>query len=138
MTKSDPVSKGNFKAPCILALPEITFILKRSHFRRISHAISRAAACGRSAQLLGTSEGRERAKHHHDAWILARAHARDPAISKAKFCDGRRNFSKISVEFRMQSHAPQHADARHSCWGPLRVVYKLRTTSRHGFLRDFP
>ena len=36
----------------------------------------------------------------------------------------------------MQSHAPQHANARHSCWGPLRVVSKLRTTKRHGFRRD--
>ena len=32
-----------------------------------------------------------------------------------------------------QSHAPQHADARHGCWGPLRVVGKLRITERPGF-----
>ena len=35
-----------------------------------------------------------------------------------------------------QSHVPEHADARQSCWGPLRVVSKLRTTDRHGFRCD--
>ena len=46
------------------------------------------------------------------------------------------NFGRKSVANRMQSHAPQHADARHSSWGPLRVVRKLRITGRHGFWRD--
>ena len=100
-------------------------------FGREPHAIARAAARGRSAQLLGTSEGRKHAEHHEAAWISARSHA----ISNAKFCD-RENFSKISVRNRVQSHPVQHADARHSCWGPLRVVSMLRTTKRHGFRRD--
>ncbi len=47
-----------------------------------------------------------------------------------------KNFSKISVRKRAQSHVPHHADARHSCWGHLRVVSKLRTTERRGFWRD--
>ena len=33
-------------------------------------------------------------------------------------------------------HAAHHADARHSRWGPLRIVNKLCTTWRHGFRRD--
>ena len=101
-----------------------------------SHAISRAAACRRSAQLLWTSKGkikkgRNQAAHPQAACILVRSHA----ISRnEKFC-GRENFSKFSVENRTQSHAPQHADARHSCWGPLKVVRRLRVTRRHGFRR---
>ena len=46
------------------------------------------------------------------------------------------NFGRKSAENRVQSHVPHHADARHSCWGPLIVVSKLCTTGRHGFLRD--
>ena len=46
------------------------------------------------------------------------------------------NFGRKSAANRTQSHVPQHADARDSCWGPLRVVSKLRTTWRHGFRRD--
>ena len=57
------------------------------------------------------------------------------AISNDQFC-GREKFSKISVENRTQYHAPQHADAPHSCRGPLKVVSKLRTTCGHGFWRD--
>ena len=45
MTKSDPVSKGNFKAPCILALPEITFILKRSHISGMGRTRSQKPKC---------------------------------------------------------------------------------------------
>ena len=37
----------------------------------------------------------------------------------------------------MQSHAPQHDDARHSVRGPLRIVARLRVVGRHGFRRDF-
>ena len=46
------------------------------------------------------------------------------------------NFGRKSAANRTQSHVPQHADAPDSCWGPLRVVSKLRTTRRHGFWRD--
>ena len=46
------------------------------------------------------------------------------------------NFGSKSVPNRVQSHAPQHADARHRSLGPLMVVSKLRTTWRHGFRRD--
>ena len=62
------------------------------NFDRESHAISHAAACRRSAELLGTSEGREHAAHNRAAWISARSHA----ISNAKFCC-REKFSKFSV-----------------------------------------
>ena len=102
----------------------------RSETRCESHESSRAAACRRSAQLLGTSAGHEQAEHCQAAWISARSRA----ISNAKFC-GREHFSKISVANRTQSHAPQHADARHGCYGPLRVVRRLRVTRRHGFRR---
>ena len=51
------------------------------------------------------------------------------------FC-GHKNFGPKSAPNRMQSHTPQHADARNRCWGPLRVMIKLRTTRRHGFRRD--
>ena len=44
----------------------------RSEIRSESHAISRAAACRRSAQLLGTSEVCQQAVHHPAAWVLAR------------------------------------------------------------------
>ena len=98
---------------------------------RKSHAISRAAACRRSAQMLGTSKGRKQAVHHKAAWISARSHA----IFNEKFCD-RAKFSKISVGNRTQSHAPQHADARHRCCEPLRVVSQLGTARRHGIRRD--
>ena len=46
------------------------------------------------------------------------------------------NFGPKSAANRMQSHAPQHGDARDSCWGPLRVVSKLSTNKRHGFLSN--
>ena len=83
--------------------------------------------------MLGTSEGRGQAVHHRAARISARSHA----ISNAKFC-GRENFSKISVANRTQSHAPQHADAPHSCstWIPFRAVRMLSITAQHGFRRD--
>ena len=47
-----------------------------------------------------------------------------------------KNFVTKSARNRVQSHPLQHADARHTCWGPLRVVSMLRTTKRHGFRRD--
>ena len=81
--------------------------------------------------MLRTSKGRKEAAHNLAAWISARSHA----IPDAKFLRPRK-FSKISVRNRTQSHAPQHADTRHRCCGPLRVVSKLRTTWRHGFRRD--
>ena len=31
---------------------------------------------------------------------------------------------------------PQHADARHSVWGPLRVVVRLQHAGRSGFRRE--
>ena len=37
------------------------------------------------------------------------------------------NFGPKSAPNRTKSHAAQHADARNRCWGPLRVVRKLRT-----------
>ena len=40
-----------------------------------------------------------------------------------------------SAPNRIVSHAAQHANARNRCWGPLKVVRKLRTTRRHGFRR---
>ena len=46
------------------------------------------------------------------------------------------NFGPKSAPNRAKSHAAQHADARNRCWGPLRVVSKLRTTRRHGLWRD--
>ena len=72
----------------------------RSEIRCESHAISRAAACRRSAQLLGTSEGREQAAHHRAAWISARSRA----ISNEKFCDRENYFRKFRSEFRSKSH----------------------------------
>ena len=47
MTKSDPVSNGNFKVPCILgnALPEITFSLKRSHISGMGRTRSQKPEC---------------------------------------------------------------------------------------------
>ena len=57
-----------------------------------SEFISRGAACRLSAQMLGISEGRERAAHHAATWISARSRV----ISNAKF-RGREKFSKISV-----------------------------------------
>ena len=45
------------------------------------------------------------------------------------------NFGRKSAANRTQSHVPQHANALDTCWGPLRVVGKLRTTWRHGFRR---
>ena len=85
--------------------------------------------------MLGTSRaqtrGRQEAAHHQAAWISARSRT----ISNENFC-GRDNFRKFRSEIRSKSHAPQHADARNRCWGPQRVVRKLRTTRRHAFLRD--
>ena len=46
------------------------------------------------------------------------------------------NFRKFRSEIRSKSHAPQHADARNRCCGPLGVVRKLRNTRRQGFRRD--
>ena len=46
------------------------------------------------------------------------------------------NFGQKSAENCTQSHAPQHANARHSCSGPLTIVSKLRTTGWHGYGRD--
>ena len=105
-------------------------------FEPNSHAISRTTACRRSAQMLGTSEGREQAAYHQPAWISARSHA----IPNENFCS-RRKISKISIgiisaQNRTQSHAPQHADALHRCCRPARVVRKLCNTCRHRFLRD--
>ena len=235
---------------CKLLRPRNFFRKFRSEIRSESHAISRAAACRRSAQLLGTSEGRGQAVHHPAAWILARILtenfanfsrsqnfafeiARDRAkircapraaawprpieVSKqfaerrhaaareircdserisdrnfrkvfaaAKPCDRKsarshrnplcttcdsltdvprfvkcpksyavrgiwcdltrfrmrpriffRNFGRKAAPNRTQFHAPQHADARHSCWGPLKAVGKLCTTRRHGVWREF-
>ena len=79
-------------------------------FGRESHGISRAAACRRSAQLLGTSKRRKQAVHRREAWISVRSHA----ISNAKFC-GREKFSKFSAEIRTEFHAPRRADALYSC-----------------------
>ena len=81
--------------------------------------------------MFKTFEGRKQAAHHQAAWISARSHA----ISIEKFC-GREKFSKFSVANRTQSPVLQHADARHSCWGPLRVVSKLRTAKWREFRRD--
>ena len=103
----------------------------RSEIRCESHAISRAAACQRSGHLLGTSQGREQAAHHLAARISARFRTQNFAAAKIF-----ENFGPKSAPNRTQSHAAQHADARNRCWGPLRVVTKLRTTRRHGFRRD--
>ena len=82
----------------------------RSEIRSESRAISRAAACRRSAEWLGTCEGREQAGHHLAAWILARSHA----ISNAKFC-GREIFRKFRSEIRSESHEISRGTAcRHS------------------------
>ena len=85
--------------------------------------------------MLGTCKGRGEAVCHQAARISARSRA----ISNAKCC-GRekcsKNFGPKFVLNRVQSHAPQHADARHRCWGPLRVVARLCVTKRHGFRRD--
>ena len=108
------------------------FVATALIFGREPHAIARAAARGRSAQLLGTSEGRKQAAHMRAAWIRARS----LAISNAKFRRRGEKLSKISVRNRAPSHVPHHADARNSCWRPLRVVRKLRTCERHGLGRD--
>ena len=142
------------------------------NFDRNSHAIFRFRACRRSAQLLGTSEGRKRAAHHQAAWISARSRASSNAKFRRREKKSKisaiisiditcnltlrsiktlglvvgdlyrseascatagsmifgaisqdferkisppRKITKISIGIRMQSHAPQHADARHSC-----------------------
>ena len=41
------------------------------------------------------------------------------------------NFGRKSAGNRTQSRAPQHADPRHSCWGPHQVAVQ----QRHGFWR---
>ena len=46
------------------------------------------------------------------------------------------NFGQKFAENRTESHAPQHADARHSAWGPLRVVARLQHVEDSGFRRD--
>ena len=82
-------------------------LLKISIENPKSHAIiSRAAACRRSAQLLGTSEGRKRAAHYQAACISARSQA----IANAKFC-GREIFSKFSVRnpFRIAQNLTRHS-----------------------------
>ena len=67
---------------------------------------------------------------------LAVANNHGPWRFRIKISAATPKYSKFSVENRTQSHAPQHTDARHSCWGPLRVVSKLSTARRHGFRRD--
>ena len=107
----------------------------RSEIRRESHKISRAAAFRRSTQCPGTSTGRGEAVRHQAARISARSRA----VSNANFCRREKfskNFGPKFVLNRVQSHAPQHAEARQRCWGPLRVVARLRVTKRHGFRRD--
>ena len=143
----------------------------RSEIDRKSHAISRAAACRRSAQCLGTSKGHGKAARHRAERISARSRRfrtqNFPAakffrkirseircnltrgsmptldtvlgdflgswqgctssagtdfgafspISNAKFSGREIFFEKFgpkSAANRTQSHAPQHADARHS------------------------
>ena len=80
---------------------------------------------------MGTSEGRCKAACRRAARISARSRA----ISDEKFC-GREKFSKFSVEIAAKSAAARHADARHSAWGPLRLVARLRSTNRQGIRRD--
>ena len=66
----------------------------RSEIRSKSHRISRGVACQRSAQMLGTSEGREEAANHQAAWISARSHA----ISNESFCAPRKFFENFGRE----------------------------------------
>ena len=60
-----------------------------SEIRCESRAISPLLACRRSAQLLGTSEGRGEAARHQAARISARSRV----ISTAKFCGREKKFS---------------------------------------------
>ena len=46
------------------------------------------------------------------------------------------NFGQNFAENRTESHVPQHADARHSDWGPLRLVGRLQHAEESGFRRD--
>ena len=46
------------------------------------------------------------------------------------------NFGQNFAENRTESHVPQHADARHSDWGPLRLVRRLQHAEKSGFRRD--
>ena len=120
---------ARFRAPNVVAAEN--FRKFRSEIRRESHQISRAASiCG---QL--TDRGRSVNRSARAAQISARSRA----ISNAKILRSRKsfeNFGPKSAPNRTQSHAAQHADARHRCWGPLRVVSELHTTKRHGFRRD--
>ena len=93
----------------------------RSEIRSESGAISRAAACRRSAQMLGTSEAREHAFHHKAALISARSRA----ISNEKCC-GRETFGQFRSEIRSESRAISRAAA---C-GCLRQF--LRTCENYG------
>ena len=45
------------------------------------------------------------------------------------------NFGPKSTANRMQSHAPQHVDARHSVRGPLKIVPRTHVVGQHGFWR---
>ena len=100
-----------------------------------SHAnFSRAAACRRSAQLLGTSKGRSSScapPSGMDFGAISRDFERKILRPTTIF----ENFGSKSAENRTKSHAPQHADATHSVWEPLRVAARLRVTWRHGFRR---
>ena len=84
--------------------------------------------------MLETSEGRLEAVHHQAAWTwrdLTRFRTQN--FAAAIFFE---NFGPILAPNRTKSHAPQHADARYTCWGPLKVVGKLCTIRRHGIWRD--
>ena len=45
------------------------------------------------------------------------------------------NFGQNFAENRTESHVPRHADARHSDWGPLRLVGRLQHAEKSGFRR---
>ena len=68
----------------------------RSEIRRESHRISRAAACRRSAQCLGTSEGRGQAAARVAQRISARFRTKNFATAKL--------FRKVRSEIRRESH----------------------------------
>ena len=46
------------------------------------------------------------------------------------------NLGQKFAENCTESHAPQHADARHSAWGPRRVVNRPQHVKHSGFRRD--
>ena len=96
--------------------------------RTKSHAAQHADARKRCWGPL-TVVSKLRTTRWHGYW-------RDLARFRAKSFAALKIFGPKSAPNRTKSHAAQHADARNRCWGPLRVVRKLRTTRRHGFRRD--